>query len=294
MSMMILALCRVKTVNYMSLACAFDNTASPGSSMRRIQRFMAGFDLPMRLVSMFIFGILPEKESLILVMDRTNWKFGNRNINILMLGVCYKNMAIPLIFKMLDKRGNSDSAERIDLVGKFIEWFGREKIDCLLADREFIGYKWLNFLNENHIRYHIRIRSNFKVFCFDKHYEKSAFSLFNNLKKDEFFHHPKVVKINRVKCYLSGKKIVDKNGTIVFLILVSFSKPEESIIYYQKRWQIETLFKAFKSSGFNIENTHVTDQKRLEKLFMIVMIALVWCYKIGDYIHENIAFLNTD
>jgi len=33
-----------------------------------------------------------------------------------------------------------------------------------------------------------------------------------------------------------------------------------------KRWQIETLFKAFKSSGFNIESTHVTDQKKLEKL----------------------------
>ncbi len=58
--------------------------------------------------------------------------------------------------------------------------------------------------------------------------------------------------------------------------------------YYKKRWQIETLFKAFKSSGFNIENTHVTDQKRLEKLFMIVMIALVWCYKVGDFADQNI------
>jgi len=56
----------------------------------------------------------------------------------------------------------------------------------------------------------------------------------------------------------------------------------------KKRWQIETLFKAFKSSGFNIENTHVSDQKRLEKLFLIVMITLVWCYKIGDYLHEKI------
>jgi len=52
-------------------------------------------------------------------------------------------------------------------------------------------------------------------------------------------------------------------------------------------WQIEILFKAFKSSGFNIENTHVTDQKRLEKLLMVVTIALVWCYKVGDYLHEN-------
>jgi len=60
-SMMVLALCKVKNVNYMSLACAFDNKASPESSMRRIQRFMANFDFSMKIVSGFIFRILPEK-----------------------------------------------------------------------------------------------------------------------------------------------------------------------------------------------------------------------------------------
>ena len=47
------------------------------------------------------------------------------------------------------------------------------------------------------------------------------------------------------------------------------------------------MFKAFKRSSFNIERTPVTDQKRLEKLFIVVMIALVWCCKIGDYVDEN-------
>lgn len=72
-SMMILALCKVKTVNYMALANVFDSYANTESSLRRIQRFMADFDLPMKLVSSFIFGILPEKKNLVLVMDRTNW-----------------------------------------------------------------------------------------------------------------------------------------------------------------------------------------------------------------------------
>ena len=60
-SMMILALCKIKTVNYVSLANVFDSSANAESSMRRIQRFMADFDLPMKLISTFIFGILPEK-----------------------------------------------------------------------------------------------------------------------------------------------------------------------------------------------------------------------------------------
>ena len=83
----------------------------------------------MEWVSKFIFALLPEKDNLVLVMDRTNWKFGKSNINILMLGVSYKNVAYPLIFKMLDKRGDSKTQERINLVQNFINWFGKDPID---------------------------------------------------------------------------------------------------------------------------------------------------------------------
>jgi len=38
----------------------------------------------------------------------------------------------------------------------------------------------------------------------------------------------------------------------------------------------------------DIEATHVTDQKRLQRLFLLTMIAFVWCYRIGDYCDQNI------
>lgn len=57
---------------------------------------------------------------------------------------------------------------------------------------------------------------------------------------------------------------------------------------YKQRWQIETMFKGLKSSGFNIEDSHVRIQERMANLFAIVMIAYVWCYLVGIYIHENI------
>lgn len=37
-----------------------------------------------------------------------------------------------------------------------------------------------------------------------------------------------------------------------------------------------------KSSGFDIEKTHLQDIERIEKLLCLVMIAFVWCYKVGD------------
>jgi len=287
-SLFITALCRVKTINYDRLASGFDANVGKNSSYRRIQRFMAGFDFPMRVASTLIFSLLPEKTNLTLVLDRTNWKFGTKNINLLMLGVSYKNVAFPLMLKMLDKRGNSHTTERIELMNKYLEWFGKETINCLLADREFIGEKWLEFLNDNQICYHIRIRNNFKVFLYQKQKEIQVSWLFNGLKLNGFCHYCKIVRIHGQDCYLSGSKILDRNGKIEYLILVSFNKAEISMEAYKKRWQIETLFRALKSGGFNIEDTHVTDLERLEKLFLLTMIAFVWCYKIGDYIDENI------
>ena len=52
---------------------------------------------------------------------------------------------------------------------------------------------------------------------------------------------------------------------------------------YRKRWQIETMFKAFKTGGFNLENTHLTDYQRLNKLLSVIAIAFVWAYKVGIY-----------
>ena len=48
------------------------------------------------------------------------------------------------------------------------------------------------------------------------------------------------------------------------------------------------IFRAMKSSGFDIEKTHLQDIERVEKLILLVMIAFVRCYKVGIHIHQNI------
>src|SRR5690606_12310944 len=117
----ITALCKATSVNFVKVSAAFESPSLASTCMRRIQRLMAEVELPMKLISSLIFKSLPIKGKLILVMDRTNWKFGDSNINILMLGVAYRNVAVPLLFKMLDKRDNSSTQERIDLMQDFIE-----------------------------------------------------------------------------------------------------------------------------------------------------------------------------
>jgi hypothetical protein len=97
------------------------------------------------------------KRKLILCIDRTNWKFGEVDINFLTLTVAYKGVGIPILWEMLDKRGNSKQKERIDLLTKFVEIFGVNRIKCIIGDREFIGDKWYAFLLENHIHFNLSL-----------------------------------------------------------------------------------------------------------------------------------------
>lgn len=286
MSHFIIALCKVQTVTFEKLANAFESSAGSKSSLRRIQRFIADYTLDADIIARLIFGLLPKKDKLMLSIDRTNWKFGQTNINIFMLGVVYKGVAFPLLFTMLDKRGNSNSKERIDLVNRFIRLFGKDVIQSIVADREFIGDSWLEFLNRNRIKYYIRIRNNFKVELPHKDKTIKAWHLFNAYRVNEFIYYPKIVRINGQLCYLSGCKLKPKDGKQDFLIIVSFNVPDKAMEQYRERWQIEMCFKAMKSSGFDIENTHLQDIERIEKLVLLVMMAFVWCYKVGIYLHQ--------
>jgi hypothetical protein len=86
--------------------------------------------------------LLPQKQNLMLTIERTNRKFGSFDINIFMPGVACQGVAFPLLFSMLPKRGNSNCAERITLTERFIALSGSDCIEAIMADREFAGEDW--------------------------------------------------------------------------------------------------------------------------------------------------------
>ena len=189
---------------------------------------------------------------------------------------------------MLHKRGNSNTNERIRVINRYINLFGCQTIDCLLADREFVGEHWVNYLNSNKIRYYIRIRENFYVDDPRTGKRFKAFWVFNELKCGECRFLHRIYRVNGQLCYLSASKVKNKDGIPELQIIIAFDKPENAQQIYKDRWQIETAFRGLKSSGFNIENTHLTDLERIEKLFSIVMVAFAWAYVVGVFANQNI------
>jgi Transposase DDE domain len=230
---------------------------------------------------MRLFGFLATDYEL--TLDRTNWQWGKKNINILMLAVVYKGIAIPIYWLLLNNKGNSNTKERIALLKRFIKRFGKTRIIRLLADREFIGKDWFTWLNREGIDMAIRIKKNAKV-SNSRGELVPAQQLFWSLKAGESQRLEGVRTMNSVDVYLSALRLPDGE----LLIVATGNANENTMESYARRWQIETLFSCLKSRGFNFEDTHVTDRRRIKRLLIVAVIAFCWAHRVGEWQHEQV------
>src|SRR3954454_3972241 len=60
----------------------------------------------------------------LLPLDRTCWKFGRHDINILMLAIIHNGIAIPVMWDVLGRAGTSTTAQRSALLSRFCAVFG--------------------------------------------------------------------------------------------------------------------------------------------------------------------------
>jgi hypothetical protein len=218
---------------------------------------------------MYLFGFLATDYEL--TLDRTNWQWGKKDINILMLAMVYKGIAIPIYWLLLNKKGNSTTKERIALLKRFIKQFGKTRIIRLLADREFIGKDWFAWLKQEGIDRTIQIKKNAKV-SNSRGELVLVQHLFWSLKAGETHRLDGVRKMNGVDGYLSALRLPDGK----LLIVAAGNDSDHAIENYAHRWQIKTLFSCLKSRGFNFEDTHVTDRRRIKRLLVVAVIAFCW------------------
>ena len=81
------ALFLVRTVNLTQIAQAFCSSAKEASIYRRIQRFFKNFSFDMSFIVILACKFFTWGEPCVLLLDRTNWKWGKTDINILVLSI---------------------------------------------------------------------------------------------------------------------------------------------------------------------------------------------------------------
>lgn len=163
---------------------------------------------------------------------------------------------------------------------KFIRCFGVECIEALTADREFIGEEWLSFLADRFIPFVIRLKEAGQYIGNSRGQYIKAEQLARHIKPGQsvYLGIRKIGKSRKaVRCHIT----LAKHHTGEIIAVIHSSTITEPLAVYSKRWQIETMFRAFKTGGFDSEETHITDYKRLDTLMQCVAIAFCLAHQMG-------------
>jgi hypothetical protein len=200
-----------------------------------------------------------------LALDCTNWKFGRCHINILMLGIVYGKVCIPLFWVLLNK------------------FFPGQPVASLSGDREFIGETWLHWLESQSIPFVLRLKENMfiwnegyvpvKLSAHAQHLQKRQKRI---LKGTWYLGRDPEKPTTPIKIAMMRLKTGE-----MLIVATSRIRIKTALPIYRNLWSIETLFSCLKTRGLGLEATHITDPRKLATLMSILAIAFCLAYKTG-------------
>ena len=245
------------------------------SRRKKVQRFLS---LPSFNIETLWFPIIKNwltesfsKSQLIyLVIDRTIWE----RKNLIMLSIIYDQRTIPVYFEFLPKLGSSNFDEQTKFISQVLPLF-KEYKTVLLGDREFCSVKLANWLRNEELLFCLRLKKNEFI-----EVEDGVWTQLNDLGLKPgisfFIEGIKVTKTQKNGGFnLAGKwrrkigGVASKEG---WFILTNLQNLELAIASYKKRFNIEEMFRDFKSGGYNMESTNVAGE-RLISLILLIAIA---------------------
>lgn len=262
-----------------------------GTAYKRLIRvFQTGVVRPIhKTVFLLVLHMMHDSMGDYLIVDRTEFSIGKRWVNLLVMGIEWHGIFIPLVWKDLGKRKSSKLTERLELLDQLLAWWKASGLDLpvlqLLGDREFIGKKWIAALLDRKLQFVIRMKSNLKFpLWFKGQFKDRAVSL----KAME--RYMRIQCLKKMEVVVDGTHIVKlmrmpqenpKDKESFVLLLTTFEDWEKTRKAYRKRWSIECCFKHMKSNGFNLEDLNLEGDHKVDLIFAILTLVYVLAVQQG-------------
>lgn len=274
LALLVVAMLSGRTVNLSHLAAERPGGALIASTYRRLQRFFQHVRLGQDWVAPIIAEFVGLAGSWDLVLDRTQWRVGARDVNFLVLAAVTRRVRVPLIWSVIEGPGCSDTEQRIALMRRYLGIFGQASIRILLADREFVGRAWIDFLCENNIPFAIRMKDELRVTSADG-CELTLLARLRWRNRTKVFEGWLGTGEARGRHLLrfAGKRLASGE---MLVVATNAELPHRALAAYRRRWAIECLFGDAKTRGLNLEDTRLTDPRKLDLLLALVALALAW------------------
>jgi hypothetical protein len=273
-SQFIIALIKSRNVQFCEVAQHLNDAVKLASNETRIQDFFRETELNYLVLAQLVLSLLPAQGKLRLCLDRTEWDFGQCQVNILLVTVGQGPFQVPLYWELLDNRsGNSSAADRMALLQICVQVLGKNRIGLVLGDREFVGHTWFKYLKDNKLNFIMRLPRH-HLLTHPSGRRQAITDLGLAVGQTRRFTQ---CQVDGVWGQVWVKPLTD--GDFLFLF-GNVGLPYMGQLY-AKRWTIEQCFQNLKGRGFNLEASHLRCHRKLRKLVALVSLAYAFCLSVG-------------
>ena len=277
----VMALLNSRNVQFAAVAQHLNEAVKPASNETRIQDFFREVDLDYLVLAQVLLGLLPAQGKRRLCLDRTEWDFGQCQVNILLVTVGRGAFTVPLYWELLGNRsGTSNARDRIALLQVCVKLLGKHRIGLVLGDREFVGQQWFKWLRDNGLNFIMRLPRHHQLPFADGR-RQALVDLGLAAGQVRRFAHCQVDGVWGqvwIRAFEGGD----------FLFLFGNVGLPYMDQLYAKRWTIEQCFQNLKGRGFNLEATHLRCHQKLRKLVALVSLAYAFCLSVGTLAEQKI------
>jgi len=210
-----------------------------------------------------------KQTTLYVAIDRTTW----REVNLLMASVIWKGRAIPLYWQLMENLGNSDYAEQTQLLAKALPMLSAGKV-VVLGDREFCSVDLAKWLGEKGYYFCLRQKKSTWMKADGDDWEKLA-ALGLKPGTQCFYNTLTLTKSKGFgTAHLVGKWKRRYRGFAPeepWFILTNLDTLDAAIQAYQKRFDIEEMFRDLKSGGYSLERCRAQGKRFLAIVLLIAI-----------------------
>lgn len=251
-------------------------TGDPKSKERFISRLLSNpLIQPLKVMEGYVPEILTKLSTsgavVILIMDQSKIA---AKFECLMISVRFGNRAIPLAWKVMETEGSIGFEGQQGLLNS-VKNMLPSGLRILLAGDRFYGTSALvKWCQEAGWSYRLRLKLNFIL-------EHEGGEITTREAAAQNIHSLINVWFNKTEIRTNIGIIHEKGHPEPWIIAMDCKPSRYTTLDYGLRWGIEPLFSDFKSKGFSITKTHLKHTDRIERLILVLTIALYWAVSTG-------------
>jgi Transposase DDE domain len=218
-------------------------------------------------------------DALVLILDQS--KVSERH-PVLMLALRFGERALPLAWRVEMTDGAIGFAVQKALLQAVVPWIPAGAAVRLMGDRFYGTADLISWCQERNWGYRLRLKGNLKLV------DGTDVMTTGRCAKERIFDLEDVeLTAKRVRTHIGV--IHDPGHAEPWIIAMSDRPGYLRTLEYGQRWGIEPMFSDFKSRGFGIEDTQIRYHDRLDRLILVMALALYWAVSTGlwDAAHHS-------